>query len=223
MNYLSHYYLNRQQPSPYFKLGLLLPDLIPGFNAQMRRAVFSHKPQIEAEKQLLAGIERHYLEDRIFHNLPGFAYYNRLTKQLVLDHTQIRRRTFYLCHVAVEMMLDKILMQQKPELLDDFYHNLQQIELPVVDSYLAGLDRKHLADDLFRNFIWFTEKQFLRKYVDMKSFTVALLRVFNRATGEEFTDADFEGMMLATSKLEATHKEGLLAIYPALKEQIIAT
>jgi hypothetical protein len=79
MNFLTHYALDRKTVSPYFTLGVAIPDLLPLAGRDVRvpyRKLLEHSfddHEVE-EYNLLKGLLHHYYTDRVFHESFFFQY-----------------------------------------------------------------------------------------------------------------------------------------------------
>jgi hypothetical protein len=187
LNFLSHYYLDRDNPSTYFKLGLLLPDLIKGFNQRMRKNVSACHPRSEEHIAISQGIAKHHLADKIFHSLPAFellqANFKSELKSLQL--LEALPRSWFLAHIAVEMMIDRQLLKLYPHLCVEYYNALATVSQPLVEKYFTEMGCNPLYSDFFGNFKVFTERRFLQYYHSDDHFTEALLGAWYRATGNK--------------------------------------
>lgn len=220
MNLLSHYYLDKDHPSVYYKLGVVFPDLLRGFNQKLRRQVFPDIPDLPEEKALKAGILRHYQVDKIFHNLEVFEQLNAEVLNLVATHTQIRHRAWYLSHILPEMLIDKVLQQRNTGITASFYADLRKVDEQVVINYLSRLGRANVATEFFGNFNKFIEVKYLYLYADDEKFARAALNAFSRACGVPFTQADVSGVMQITQTLQQRHAHLLKEVFNLVGSQI---
>ncbi len=222
MNFLSHYYLDRSHPSVYFKLGTILPDLVGGYNALMRKAVAGHEPDLPHHQQLKQGINRHHEGDKIFHGLPQFVDLQQYLKQDLKEAQLLGQlpRYWFWAHVAVEMLIDRNLLQLYPLLYVQFYDDLETVSQPVVENYFGLIGRNQLATDFFRNFKVFTERRFLQYYPSDEQFTQALFRAWYRATGNTATPAVHERARQVLLRFERQHADLLSTILDTVAGQL---
>lgn len=220
MNLLSHYYLDKDHPSVYFKLGVVFPDMLRGFNQKLRRQVFPDEPLIPEEKALKNGILRHYQVDKIFHNLQVFEQLNAEVLNMLATNTQIRHRAWYLAHIIPEMLIDKALQERDTQIAASFYADLRKVNEEVVYNYLSRLGRQHIATEFFGNFNKFIEAKYLYLYTDDEKFARAALNAFNRACGVPFTQQDVRGVMLTSQTLQQRHATLLQEVFDLVGSQI---
>ena len=125
MNYLSHFYLDEQRGDAAFSVGGALPDL-----SRLRGKGFRLKPAHWVQEELVltplqesleAGIVRHYAIDAHWHNAPGFATLEAVTKE-ILQEANIRLiRASFAVHIGTEMILDRALLHRDSALAQRFY------------------------------------------------------------------------------------------------------
>lgn len=191
MNFLSHFFIDCNNPSAYFKLGLIMPDLVSGYNQKMRKRVALYFPELAEHHAISQGIAKHQLTDKMFHSLPEFELLQANLKSELksLQLLEVLPRSWFLAHIAVEMMIDRTLLKLYPHLCVEFYKTLAAVSQPVVEKYFAETGCNHLSSDFFGNFKTFTERRFLQYYPRDDHFTEALLGAWYRATGNR-VDAD---------------------------------
>ena len=124
------------------------------------------------------GVMRHFEGDRIFHSSEFFhtetAIISRLLQQTF--HAGEVDRSFFVAHIAFELILDKILIQTHEKLAADFYAHLErfpvsqhvemaewitQVKLPAYGGFL---------DKFFR-------KKYIYSYKDWDHVTYVLRRI----------------------------------------------
>ncbi|MGB4775981.1 MAG: hypothetical protein WBP45_12460, partial [Daejeonella sp.] len=112
MNFLSHFYFDRNTQDPNLVLGTVLPDLIKNARKdwnlypQKREDRFIHSQEMTS---LLTGWKRHLQVDCCFHSSKFFAEHTRAIRLLiapVLEDSVVRPSFF--AHIALELMLDSI-------------------------------------------------------------------------------------------------------------------
>lgn len=226
MNFLSHYYLDRHHPSAYFKLGLVLPDLVRGYNRTMRKAVAAHHPTLPQHQALKHGLQKHRDADRVFHALPQFAALQLSLKQELEKRQLIEKlpRSYFLAHVAIEMLIDKNLLKLYPQIHVEFYADLTTVSQPIVENYFAEIGCKPMASVFFDNFNLFTERRFLKDYPSDEKFTEILLMAWYRATGNKAGKEVRESLQEALLAVENKHAALLVSTLEIVNQQLkIAT
>ncbi len=225
MNFLSHYYLDRNHPSAYFKLGLVMPDLVPGYNQLMRKAVAALEPVALEHRAIKQGLEKHHDADRIFHTLPQFEYLQAEIKSELKMQGLLTKlpRYWFLTHVAVEMLIDRSLLKLYPHLHVEFYKDLATVSHPVVENYFDEIGCKPVAPVFFGNFNLFTERRFLQYYPNDVHFTEALFGAWYRATRNMADPAVREHTKTVLLKLEEKHADLLVTLPEIVAQQLKTT
>lgn len=220
MNFLSHYYLDKDHPSAYFKFGAVLPDLLKGYNQILRKGVANYAPTLPEHIALKQGAAQHHLVDNLFHILPVFDMLQAELKQELkhLDLLDTLPRYWFLVHIAVEMLIDRNLLKLYPHLYVEFYDSLAVVSQPIVEKYFAQTGGETISRDFFGNFKVFTERRFLQYYPSDEQFTETLLMAWYRATGNKVGAAVQYKTQMALLNFEERHAS-LLETIPKLVAQ----
>jgi len=125
---------------------------------------------------------KHFSRDTRFHASRVFESLNKAMSakmKPVFEQADIPRY-WWGAHVLAEMMLDRTLMKQEPELMEDFYRDLAAADLPVVVDYLemAGLNEHQ---PFFERLNRFNELRYLKRYIEDEALVYSLSRVFQYA------------------------------------------
>ena len=130
MNFISHFYLDRDLNDSHFFTGVSTPDLVSLFDRNIRlkarqMPLLMENEATPEEVSFYQGVLRHFEGDRIFHTS---HFFERETGQIndILKETFQERvgRGFFVAHILFELLLDKILIQDDPSLLSEFYGHL---------------------------------------------------------------------------------------------------
>ncbi len=196
MNYLAHYYLDHTDPRPHFTLGLILPDLVRNFKKQYRLNPLHLTDATPADKMLHLnqGVHRHFHADKVFHTSAFFDQHNSelKAKLYAAGFESINKYTYFVAHVLLEMIIDKVLLQQHPLLCLNFYHALEKTEKAVIGNYLqisGNLTHEHVNQFLLF-FDQFCQNQYLFHYRHYDGLLYGLERMYQRYVPSTFTNAD---------------------------------
>jgi len=202
MNFLSHFYFERQTSNDYIVMGMVLPDLIKNankdwnLNPQKDEYLFRDVPDYDA---LLTGWKRHLELDRLFHSSIFFKEQTAVLKQLILPALQTGPvKPFFLAHIGLELVLDHLLLTKTVIDTAKFYEQLQGAGTDSLTGFLrlAGLPDQTRFDKFMDGFI---SSRYLFSYEKMENITYALNRICMRLWKEPFTE---EQLSLLTTKLE---------------------
>lgn len=183
MNYLSHYYLFYPTEKPAFVTGLILPDLTRTAHKRFRLKVnFEElpKPFLNLEE----GVDLHFKTDIIFHKAAFFKEHTAQIKKIaqLQGFEAFNKYLFFFAHLVFEMMIDKILMQQHPKLVDAFYDCLLKADHQLIEQYLHYKNKSQYISQFNKFYTLFLEKQFLRNYIKPQGLAQSVMRVFNHTT-----------------------------------------
>lgn len=197
MNFLSHYFLDKEDERPHFVLGLVLPDLARNFSKHIR--IREHHTHIKFENELLGqineGVQRHLEVDHLFHNSDFFKnnaqYILNILKEQKFE--TITRHQYALAHIFLEMMLDRLLINAHENLCSDYYTMLSQAEEKNIEKYFRTLNFADSYWDSVLFFLYFRRykhAKYLKEYSHNESFIFALNRVFSKINGQDFSYTD---------------------------------
>jgi hypothetical protein len=188
MNFLSHYYFDRDVTNCYHILGTVLPDLLK--NAD--KTIVLHPEKLHHQNQsvnsIIKGWNKHLEVDRYFHSSNFFlTHSHQLKKQLapVIEGSPVK--PFFLGHIALELILDNLLITTNKIDVHDFYDHMQGCDDSIIQEFLtfAGL-----ADTtkFFRFFNGFKKDGYLHTYSETPKIAYALKRICMRVWRDPFTD-----------------------------------
>lgn len=183
MNFLSHFYFDRHSPDPDLVLGGVLPDLVKNANKswnlhpERKADRFSIHPKL---RSLLSGWKRHLAVDRYFHNS---SFFNQHTSEIrksiapVLQSSPVRPS--FVAHIALELMLDSLLLTREIINAHDFYDHLKRSDRHSVTHFLELNDLRdtRLFLDFFDTFL---EVNYLHSYRESHNIMYALNRICMR-------------------------------------------
>ncbi|RZK73743.1 MAG: hypothetical protein EOO85_16680 [Pedobacter sp.] len=201
MNFLSHFYFDKDSEDDYLVLGIVLPDLIK--NAQKdgnlyplkSKELFQTDPR---QDSILTGWERHILVDNIFHSSNFFTVQTGILKQLILPTlTNSPVKPFFLAHIGLELILDHLLTINNTVNINKFYDQLSKADKNVIQDFLTS-SMLGDTDTFFRFFDNFISSKYLFSYAEIENITYALNRICMRLWNNPFND---QQLILLTEQL----------------------
>lgn len=190
MNFLSHYYFDRNKNNPYEILGMILPDLLKNVNKSWN--IFPEKNPLvnsinAADIYLLNGWKRHLLVDKVFHNSEFFLYHQHQIKLQIKDIIkESKAKPFFIGHITLELILDNLLITQNKIIVDDLYKQLQKVNPTLLNNFLIQNGIKE-TEIFFKFFDMFIQEKYLHSYAQPENITYALKRVCMRIWNSPFT------------------------------------
>ncbi|HVV55345.1 MAG TPA: hypothetical protein VHC47_08475, partial [Mucilaginibacter sp.] len=129
MNFLSHYYFDRATPNCYHTLGTVLPDLLK--NAD--KNIILHPEKLHHSdspiNDIIAGWQKHLEVDRHFHSSEFFITRSHDLKLLLAPAIAGSPvKPFFLGHIALELVLDSLLLKTGKISADEFYSHLDSCD-----------------------------------------------------------------------------------------------
>lgn len=216
MNFLSHFYFDRDTDNGYFILGTVLPDLLK--NADKTAILHPEKLQHPNSdiNSLIAGWKKHLEVDRYFHSSQFFiTHSHQLKKQLLPAIEGSTVKPFFLGHIALELILDNLLLTTGKVTADGFYDHLDSCQKKIVDHFLtfSGLGDTTV---FFKFYEGFKKSRYLYSYANTKEIAYALKRICMRVWNDPFT-ADQEAAM---TEVLMAYRESLVDDFMGIFEEI---
>ncbi len=216
MNFLS--YFDRYNNDPNIVLGTVLPDLVKNarkdwnLRPEKNEALFLGR----TEKSILKGWKRHLAVDRHFHNSGFFIKHTNAMRTAiapVLVHSPVRPS--FVAHIALEIMLDSILLTE--DIIDpsDLYTNLRLSDRSALKSFfqLTTMDDPVHFFKFFDNFI---EVNYLGSYREVHNIMYAIKRICMRIWPEPLNDTQ----LLQLSSILLAYQNELQSGYGEIFEEI---
>jgi hypothetical protein len=188
MNFLSHFYFDRNVTDCYHILGIVLPDLLK--NAD--KTIILHPEKLHHTDErincIIKGWNKHLEVDRYFHSSEFFlTHSHKLKKQLAPVITGSPVKPFFLGHIALELILDNLLITTNTVSADNFYEHLAGCEHEVIEEFLTFAGLKD-STKFFRFFEGFKRDGYLHTYSETPKIAYALKRICMRVWQNPFTD-----------------------------------
>jgi hypothetical protein len=207
MNFLSHYYFERGTTNCYHTLGTVLPDLLK--NADNSVNIHPEKLQHPnpAINDIISGWRKHLEVDRDFHSSDFFITRSHELKKLLLPAINgSPAKPFFIGHIALELILDNLLITTNKIAVDDFYDQLNSCNNGLIEEFLhyAGLSD---TTRFFHFYESFKKSRYLETYDQEEKIAYAIKRICMRIWKDPFTAQQEEQM---TGALTAYRK----SMYP---------
>ncbi len=221
MNFLSHYYFDRNVTDCYFILGTVLPDLLK--NADKTVVLHPEKLQHPSNKKvnsLISGWNKHLEVDRHFHSSDFFKTHSHQLKKALLPAIQGSPvKPFFLGHIAVELILDNLLITTGKLSVNSFYTHLSSCTHSALQEFfdMAGLKDPSI---FLRYFEKFKKDQYLHTYAEPNQITYALKRICMRVWQDPFTPQHEAGMTKIIENYRATLLTDFMLIFSEITNKM---
>jgi hypothetical protein len=135
------------EAGPYFLAGVALPDWLSIIDRKVRtrsegaaRLLADPDPRVVA---VAKGIIQHHFDDRWFHQTEEFLILSsrfavELREQL---HKEQGAQPGFVGHILVELLLDATLVEEQPELLDQYYAALVDLDPNCVENVVNRISK----------------------------------------------------------------------------------
>src|SRR5258707_11819331 len=177
MNFLSHFYFDRDTDNCYLILGTVLPDLLK--NADKNIIIHPEKlhhpdPSVNS---IIKGWNKHLEVDRYFHSSDFFLTHSHRLKKLLLPAIKGSPvKPFFLGHIAIELILDNLLLTTNKITVEGFYDHLHGCRTPVINEFLTFAGLKDTTR-FFKFYEDFKKSRYLSTYTETQQIAYALKRI----------------------------------------------
>ena len=187
MNFLSHFYFDRDNLDCYHVLGTVMPDLLK--NAD--KTVVIHPEKLSHQNlnisSLIGGWQKHLTVDRHFHSSEFFKYHSHQLKiELMPALKDSPVKPFFLGHICLELILDNLLITTGKITVDAFYDHLNNCADEDIYNFLLFCGMKQ-PDIFLKFFTNFKKHRYLTTYSDTSQVAYALKRICMRVWDAPFT------------------------------------
>lgn len=205
MNYLSHGF--RFVEDPYFVAGTALPDWMSVLDRRNRaRSTIAAELVDSSNAELAAmarGVMQHHEDDRWFHQTVAFATLSTQFAVELRDYVLVSHQAGFLGHIAVELLLDSVLIEDVPARLDAYYNALTQLD-PATVQALAQRLLPRPVDRLQLLLPRFIAERFLADYADDAALWRRLNHVMKRVGLAPLPETVIHWLASARTRVQAT-------------------
>lgn len=211
LNYFAHYYFDQHPTSELHNTGLVLPDLVRNFVKGKKLKTQHLTPEIvEKYPDLSEGTMKHFSRDSRFHGSQYFQFSNEKINRViapVFKRIDIPRYWFA-GHLLSEMMIDRVLIKKHPEMIQQFYTELEKTHQPLIHDFLGmNADETTLFEQRMDRFL---QARYLEHYVHDSAMAFSLHKVFVYAgAGPDWTDLQQKEIEMIIPEVESIIFESL--------------
>lgn len=190
MNFLSHFYFDRNTPNANIVLGTILPDLLKNANKSWNVHPEKHIELFQEKglNTLLKGWKRHLQVDLLFHSSSFFNNKMQELKRLlipILKDSPVRPS--FLAHIGVELLLDHLLIQHQKITINSLYNSLENVKEDDLTRFLLSCNITD-TPQFFKFFNSFKSSRYLLSYQKLENISYALQRICMRLWDHPFTE-----------------------------------
>lgn len=222
MNFLSHFYFDRKVTNCYHILGIVLPDLLK--NAD--KTIVLHPEKLHHANEdincIIKGWNKHLEVDRYFHSSDFFlTHSHELKKQLTPVIASSPVKPFFLGHVALELILDNLLITTNKIDAYDFYTHIASCDHDVIQEFLTFAGLKD-STKFFRFFDGFKRDGYLHTYSETAKIAYALKRICMRIWKDPFTEEHEAAINDVVMEYREQIYDSFMQIFNTIERQLTA-
>jgi hypothetical protein len=221
MNFLSHFYFDRESDNCYHILGTILPDLLK--NADKTIVLHPEKQHHtdNSVNSITKGWNKHLEVDRYFHSADFFLLHSHELKKLLLPAIEGSPvKPFFLGHIAIELLLDNLLLTTNKVTVDSFYDHLDGCRISVINDFLTSAGLKDTAR-FFKFFEDFKKSRYLSTYTETHQIAYALKRICMRVWRDPFTPQHEAAINKVLVSYRETLLDNFMSIFDEIEEKLI--
>ncbi len=223
MNFLSHFYFDRNTYDANKVTGTVLPDLVKNacknwnIHPEKNRQHFLTDTDVSS---ILIGWERHLAVDNFFHSSDFFYHHTsemRIRIAPILEKSPAR--AFFVAHIALELLLDGLLLTESVLDTDRFYKRLHTSNRDAINQFLM-LNNITETAIFFKFFDEFIDAAYLNSYREANDIVYALNRICMRLWNNPFNAT--QKLQLATVLIHYRDelKKDFMRIFEEIEVQI---
>lgn len=190
VNFLSHYYFDRYAVFPEQVLGGLLPDLLKNADKEYSFQLKKFEdllPQDPKTKAISEGWNRHVEVDKLFHSSDYFyEHTHKLRKHIEHIVEDLPIRASFLAHIALELVLDYLLIKKEILSVERLYENLEHADRKTLSIYLQHIEGVDL-EKFYKFYDSFLESKYIFQYAEIENIPHALFNICKRVWDFSFT------------------------------------
>ncbi|MEJ7558703.1 MAG: hypothetical protein WKF66_10380 [Pedobacter sp.] len=223
MNFLSHYYFERDTTDVNVIIGVVLPDFVKNaeknYNLYPAKEIHSFKGD-QNQVSLHKGWERHVKVDALFHSSAFFTEQTQILKQLLLPAMKGSVvKPFFLAHIGVELVLDHLLLINEDINVENFYNALAASDKVALDQFLknCGLTNTTNFFNFLNNFI---SGKYLFSYQKIENIAYALNRICMRVWEDPFSREQLDQITIQLEIYKELLSTSYLSIFNEIDPQL---
>ena len=169
---------------------------------------------------IIEGWQKHLDVDRHFHSSNFFITHSRGLKDKlrpVIEGSPVK--PFFLGHIAIELLLDNLLLTTHQINADDFYDHLAACNKEVIHEFLtfSGMQDSGIFLNFFSNF---KKNRYLETYTDATQVAYALKRICMRVWQQPFTPEQETAMSQVIMDYRLTVHNSFMEIFDEIEEKL---
>lgn len=221
MNFIGHYYMDKDIQNPYFTFGALLPDIAKGFAKtynQMHKFPLPTKP---THLSIQNGIYRHMKTDTVFHNLESFHQACDELEIILKSNPALQLpKTFFIAHILVELLIDKHIAINDIEVVRNFYLEMKEIDNTELISYCDSIHFFDFKSKILPRFDMFIQNEYALKLLHNENVLIALEKICFDKLDIKTSEQDKEVLIKLISDADEAMKDRHQLILDQTKEKL---
>lgn len=222
MNFLSHFYFDRYTSDPELVIGMVLPDLLRNAKKEwnIRPEKYEEAYTDISVKKLYTGWKRHIEVDKYFHCSEFFLSHTREIRTTISPFLiSSPARAFFVAHIALELMLDSLLLKENLLNTATFYTHLTNTNQKALTQFF---ELNNIPDPaIFFSFLdEFIEAKYLNTYIDPEEIIYALNRICMRIWDNPFNETQKLQLKAVLIGYQENLKNNFMSIFEEIEKRL---
>jgi hypothetical protein len=197
---------------------MVLPDLLKNARKDWNPRPEKHGSDFldKGLKNIYIGWNRHLAVDKHFHSSDFFHTHTRSIRLLITPFLGTSpAKPFFVAHIALELMLDSLLLKSGRIDTEVFYTHLENAEKGIIHKFLIANDISE-SNVFFRFLDEFIKSRYLNSYSNPSEIVYALNRICMRVWDNPFD----ESQKLQLKGILMDYQESLQESYMQIFEEV---
>ena len=222
MNFLSHFYFDRYTSDPELVIGMVLPDLLRNAKKEwnIRPERYEDAYTDAFVKKIYTGWQRHIKVDKHFHCSDFFLSHTKEIRTTISPFLITSpARAFFVAHIALELMLDSLLLKENLLNTTIFYTHLTNTNKNALAQFF---ELNNITDQaiFFRFLDEFIEAKYLNTYIDPEEIIYALNRICMRIWDNPFNDTQKLQLKAVLIDYQENLKNDFMTIFEEIEKRL---
>ena len=223
MNFLSHFYFDRYTADPKQVIGMVLPDLLKNANKHWNiRPEKNEGLYLDSEvKNIYWGWKRHIWVDKYFHCSGFFFKHTQEIRTRIFPFLETApARPFFVAHIALELMLDSLLLNNNLLNTSHFYTHLENTNKEALTRFFNMNDI--LEQEPFFHFLnGFIGDKYLNSYISPDKLVYAIHRICMRIWDQPFNETQKLQLAEVLIEYQESLQKDFMSIFEDIEKKLL--
>jgi hypothetical protein len=201
---------------------MVLPDLLKNARKDWNPRPEKHESDFREEglKNIFSGWQRHLAVDKHFHSSDFFFTHTKAIRRLITPFLSTSpAKPFFIAHIALELMLDSLLLKFGKIDPEAFYTHLESADRDTLNRFLIAntINDSNVFFSFLDDFI---KSRYLNSYSNPNEIVYALNRICMRIWDNPFDETQKLNLKDVLMNYQAKLQESYMKIFEEIEEKL---